>query len=150
MGKDRVESNRKSKPYNMEGPRIWIPLDVLNGVAYSKLKPSSRGLLLDLAAQLRAKHGDICNNGDLTTAISVLGKKGWKSDKTIRTASRELEENKLIVKTRQGHLPNLANLYAVTWLPLNEDKKLDIDSRSFQFKGYKLLEQPPAIKNING
>jgi len=151
MGKDRIESDRKPKFYKMQGPRIWIPLDVLQGAAYANLKPTAKALLLDLAGQLRGSaKGGITNNGDLTTALKVLSTTGWKSDKTIRSAARELERNKLIVKTRQGHLPNKANLYAVTWVPLNPDEKLDIASKGFPLNGYKLLDRPPELKKING
>lgn len=149
MGIDRIERAKKPDKFQMQGPRIWLPLDVLQGVAYTSLKPTSKALLLDLAAQLRTSHGQITNNGDLTTAISVLGSRGWRSDKTIRSASRELENNLLIVKTRQGHLPNKANLYALTWLPLNEDPKLDITARGYQFNGYKLMEKLPTLKKSN-
>lgn len=149
MGIDRIERARKPDKFQMQGARIWLPLEVLQGVAYTSLKPTAKALLLDLAAQLRSSHGQITNNGDLTTAISVLGGYGWKSDKTIRSASKELERNLLIVKTRQGHLPNKANLYALTWLPLNEHPKLDISARGYQFNGYKLMEKLPTLKNSN-
>jgi len=149
MGIDRIELAKKPDKFQMQGARIWLPLDVLQGAAYTTLKPTAKALLLDLAAQLRGSKKGIINNGDLTTAMKVLYKFGWKSDKTIRTASKELESKKLIVKTRQGHLPNTANLYAVTWLPLNEDSKLDISARGFPFNGYKLLDKPPMIKNLN-
>ena len=150
MGIDRIEKAKKPDKFQMQGARIWLPLEVLQGVAYTSLKPTAKALLIDLAAQLRSSHGNISNNGDLTTALSVLGCRGWKNDKTIRTASKQLERNLLIVKTRQGHLPNKANLYAVTWLPLNEHPKLDINARGFQFNGYKLMEKLPALKNSNG
>lgn len=146
MGVDAHEKARKPVKFQMQGARIWLPLDVLQGAAYAMLSSTAKALLLDLAAQLRAKHGEIVNNGDLTTALSVLSNYGWKSDNTIRRATKQLEMNKLIEKTRQGHLPNKANLYAVTWLPLNENPKLDITARGFHFKGYKLLEKLPEIK----
>ncbi len=149
MGIDRNERAKKPVKFQMQGPRIYLPLEVLQGVAYTSLKPTAKALLLDIASQLRSRYGDITNNGDLTTAISVLAGKGWKSDKTIRSASRELERNNLIVKTRQGRLPNKANLYAVTWLPLNEHPKLDITARGFPLNSYKLMEKLPALKNSN-
>lgn len=149
MGVDAHEKARKPDKFQMKGARIWLPLDMLQGAAYSSLSPTPKALLLDLAAQLRAKHGEIQNNGDLTTALKVLSKHGWKSDKTIRTAAKQLEQVNLIVKTRQGHLPNTCNLYAVTWLPLNESKKLDISARGFLFHGYKLMEKMPPIKKVN-
>lgn len=152
MGIDANERIRRPDKYKdkMRGPRIWLPLDVLQGAAYASVSTTAKALLLDLAAQLRAKHGEIYNNGDLTTAMRVLSKRGWKNDKTIRNAAAELEKAHLIVKTRQGHLPNTCNLYAVTWLELNENRKLDITKRGFQFNGYKLLEPLPILKKVNG
>lgn len=147
MGIDRVERAKKPDKFHLKGARIWLPLDVLQGAAYASLSISAKALLLDLSAQLRAKHGDITNNGDLTTALSVLSKRGWKDDKTIRTAAKKLEAAKLIVKTRQGHRPNTANLYAVTWLPLNESPKLDISARSFPLNSYILMEKSPVMKS---
>lgn len=142
MGVDRAEQERRPRDFKMKGPRIWLPLDVLQGAAYASLSSTAKALLIDLAAQLRAKNGDIYNNGDLTTAMKVLSKHGWKSDKTVRSAAKQLVKAKLIVLTRQGHLPNVANLYAVTWLPLNESQKIDITSRGFPLMAYKLADRP--------
>ena len=126
----RIQKNK------MIGPRIWIPLDVLQSKAYSSLSITAKALLIDLAGQLRSKFGEIKNNGDLTTALKIMAIRGWKSDKTIRRAAKDLERVDLIVKTRQGQLPNKANLYAVIWLDLNESPKLDITKLGFPYKGY--------------
>ena len=130
----------------MQGARIWLPLSVLQGMAYASLPPTAKALLVDLAAQLRARHGEIYNNGDLTTALSILCKCGWKDAKTIRNATHQLEDVSLIVKTRQGQRPRLASLYAVTWLPLNENKKLEITAQGFPLNGYLLHDKVPPIK----
>lgn len=150
MGIDRnVRANNKRDKFQLQGARIWLPLEAFHGTAYASLSITAKALLVDLATQLRAKHGEIINNGDLTTAIKILSQRGWKNEKTIRKAANELEVAKLITKTRQGHLPNLCNLYAVTWLPLNEDDKLDISARGHQLNAYKLLERMPPIKLIS-
>lgn len=148
MGIDRIEKVRKPDKFQLKGARVWLPLDMLQGVAYTGLSYSARALLIELTGQLRAKHGDIINNGDLTAAFSVLVKRGWQSEKTIRNAAIELEQAHLIVKTRQGQRPNKCNLYALTWLPLNESNKLDITARGYPFNAYKLLDRPPQIKLI--
>ncbi len=148
MGIDRNEQLKKPDKFQLHGLRIWLPLEVFHGAAYASLSISAKALLIDLATQLRAKHGNIINNGDLTTAIKILSQRGWSSDKTIRKAAKDLERAKLITKTRQGQLPNLCNLYAVTWLPLNENDKLDITARGHQLNGYKLLEKMPPIKLV--
>ena len=150
MGLDRNKrAASQSDTFQLQGARIWLPLEAFHGAAYASLSISAKALLIDLATQLRGnKKQGIANNGDLTTAIKVLSARGWKSDKTIRKAASELEKAKLITKTRQGHLPNLCNLYAVTWLPLNENDKLDITARGHQLNAYKLLERLPPIKLV--
>ena len=150
MGMDRAKrATSKADAFQMQGARIWLPLEAFHGAAYASLSISAKALLIDLATQLRGnKKQGIVNNGDLTTAIKVLSARGWRSDKTIRKAANELEAAKLITKTRQGHLPNLCNLYAVTWLPLNENDKLDISAHGHQLNAYKLLERLPAIKLV--
>ena len=50
--------------------------------------------------------------------------------------------------TRQGRLPNLATLYGVTWLPLNESKKLDVSANGFPRNEYLLKNPPPPLKRI--
>lgn len=130
----------------MNGPRIWLPLDMLQGRAYASLSFSAKALLLDLTAQLRGS-GGIKNNGDLATAFKILSKCGWKDEKTIRKAAKELEQVNLIIKTRQGFRPNTCNLYAVTWLPLNEMEKLDISAKGFPLNAYKLLDKAIPVKS---
>jgi len=130
----------------MTGPRIWIPCDVLQGRAWANLSYSAKALLMDLAGQLRSRHGEIYNNGDLTTALSVLQSQGWTRRGTIQKAAKELEEADLICMTRQGRLPNFATLYAVTWLPLNESYKIEITRHGFPFRAYLLKDPPPIMK----
>lgn len=149
MGIDRNQrsySSSRSKKDFMNGPRIWLPLDMLQGSAYASLSFSAKALLLDLTAQLRGS-GGIKNNGDLATAFTILSKSGWKDEKTIRKAAKELENVSLIIKTRQGYRPNKCNLYAVTWLPLNEMDKLDVTAKGFPLNAYKLLDKPIPIKS---
>jgi|SRR5450830_296870 len=148
MGVDANERIKKPTKFQLKGARIWLPLDVLQGAAYASLSMSAKALMIELAGQLRAKHGDIINNGDLTTAISILKPRGWVSEKTIRTAAHDLERAMLIIKTRQGQRPNKCNLYAVTWLPLNESPKLDITARGYQLNAYKLMERLAPLKLI--
>ncbi len=133
----------------MQGARIWLPLEAFHGAAYASLSIGAKALLIELATQLRGnKKLGIVNNGDLTAAFKVLSARGWHTDKTIRKAANELESAELITKTRQGHLPSLCNLYAVTWLPLNEHDKLDITARGQQLNACKLLERLPPIKLV--
>lgn len=148
MGRDLHEAKRKPEKFQMQGPRIWIPLEVLQSKAWAGLSFAGKALLTDLSGQLRARHGEIYNNGDLTTALKVLEDLGWTRRGTVARAALELEDAGLICRTRQGRLPNVATLYAVTWLPLNESVKLDISARGFPFKAYLLSTAPSAPKRV--
>lgn len=146
MGRYQPGKKRSPDKFQMLGPRIWIPLDVLQGRAWAGLSYSAKALLIDLASQVRARHGEIYNNGDLTTALKVLESSGWTRRGTVLPAAKELEESGLICMTRQGRLPNVATLYAVTWLPLNESPKLEISGIGFPIKAYLLKNPIPPLR----
>ena len=76
-------------------------------------------MLFELGSQYRGY-----NNGDLQATWRRLSKTGWKSKDTIHKALSELEQYSWIIKTRQGGL-NKPSLYAVTFLPINGNPKLD-------------------------
>lgn len=137
MARDKIEEQKQGGTQDMEGPRVWTPLDVLNSDAYAKLSFSARSLMTELNGQLRSNRGKIYNNGDLTTALSVLKKRGWKDAKTIRKAAKELEVSGFVIKTRQGCRPNKATLYALLWLSLNESPKLDITAKGYPMFAYR-------------
>lgn len=146
MANNRKMQTHESDKWKMTGPRIWIPCKVLQGRAWANLSYSAKALLIDLAGQLRARKGEIYNNGDLTTALKILNEIGWTRRGTVQKAAKELEAVNLICMTRQGRLPNLATLYAVTWLPLNESNKIEISSRGFPFQAYILEDPSPVVK----
>jgi hypothetical protein len=76
---------------------------------YAKLSPRAVKLLIDLVAQYRG-----INNGDLTTAWSVMQKVGWRSKDLLAKASCELEQRGWILKTRQGDIHG-PTLWALTF-----------------------------------
>tara|TARA_Y100001960_G_C14342942_1_gene665766 strand:- start:358 stop:660 length:303 start_codon:yes stop_codon:yes gene_type:complete len=76
---------------------------------------------MDLLAQFRGN-----NNGDLCATLKTMGERGWNSSDQLHKAENELIEKDVIIVARQGGL-NKANLYAVTWFPIDECKgKLDV------------------------
>lgn len=93
---------------------------------YARLSPRAVKLLVDLTAQYRGS-----NNGDLTTAWSVMRKVGWRSKHLLSLARRELERRGWILLTHQGgrHSPTL---YALTFEGINDcrdsqgNKKFDV------------------------
>lgn len=107
----------------MTDPFVRIPLHVINHVNFRTLSPRATKLLIDLLAQYRGY-----NNGDLAATIKMMRERGWNSSDQLHKAKRELIEKDVIMVTRQGGL-NKANLYAVTWFPIDEcNGKLDIRS----------------------
>lgn len=96
---------------------------------YAKLSPRAVKLLVDLVCQYRGT-----NNGDLTTAWSVMQTSGWRSKGQLFKAQAELEERGWIAKTRQGFRArgvNAATLWAVTFYGIDDcrdsqgNRKLD-------------------------
>lgn len=81
---------------------------------YAKLSPRAVKLLVDLTCQYRGG-----NNGDLTTAWSVMYRAGWRSKHALGLARQELEGRGWILRTRQGGIHS-ATLYALTFEPIND------------------------------
>lgn len=93
---------------------------VLECEAYPQLSGKGVKLLVDLCTQYRGS-----NNGDLGMAWKIMRKRGWRSRDTLDRARKELVDNGFITQTRQGGR-NQCNLYAVTWLAIDDcNGKLD-------------------------
>ncbi|MDA0273293.1 MAG: hypothetical protein O3C68_08580 [Proteobacteria bacterium] len=104
-----------------------IPRDVIRHSDYQSLSGNAVKLLLDLSFQYRGS-----NNGDLTTAYSVLKERGWKSRATIDRAKKELLDARLIIETRAGRFMNpggRCSLYALTWLPVHDCPNKHLEHR---------------------
>ncbi|WAJ69753.1 hypothetical protein [Catenovulum adriaticum] len=126
-------SKKNKKPHQVNyyslinGGVAVLPNAVLENYRYLKLTPCAKVLLNYLAAQYRGY-----NNGDLCATLSILRKKGFNSQDTITRSIKMLEEQELIVRTKQGgkHYrtgQNLPNLYAIAWQPIDEcGGKLDV------------------------
>ncbi len=106
---------------------VAIPMNVLDSPEYGKLSAWEVKLLLDLAAQYRwSKKRQAGNNGDLTTAWSVMSRRGWRSRDTLFRAKCGLLNKGWIVVARQGGR-RIPTLYAVTFWAVDEcNGKLDI------------------------
>lgn len=86
---------------------------------YAKLSPRAVKLLVDLLTQYRGN-----NNGDLTTAWSVMQCSGWRSKDLLHKAADELETRGWIIKTKQGdrHSPTL---WALTFYGIDDCRAKD-------------------------
>lgn len=137
MGRDR---NRKGHDTNRNsGPFVALPCVVLDCPAYLSLSHPAKALLLEIARQYIRN-----NNGRLLASRTYLAKRGWKSADTISRALRQLMDSKLIHQTVQGHRPNKASWYAVTWRALDRIPGYDAGAaETFERGGY--AKQP--LKN---
>lgn len=89
---------------------------------FMKLTPLAKALLFELLGQIR-----MANNGDLSCHWKRMKVHGWRSRTTVEKARAELEQRGWIVRTFQGSLGNRCNLYAVTWLGIDDCKdKLNV------------------------
>ena len=113
--RERIKGRRNTKPF------FQFPREILDSAEYAKMSAIAVKLLLDLCSQYRGN-----NNGDLCCAWKLMVQRGWKSRDTLFRAISDLENNGWIERTRQGGR-NKPNLYAVTWIAIDECKgKLDV------------------------
>jgi hypothetical protein len=144
---------KAAKHGRIEGRFTALPHAVLNCAQYRKLGYTARSLLIDLTLQWNGK-----NNGALVLCQKAMRPLGWKSNDILSRATFELDENGLIVKTRQGRKPSLASWFALAWLSLDTTTGLDIDPKSYrrmtydvynpETTGIKKTRKPPVKKSI--
>ena len=119
----RNEKRRRITGRQTTNSFLSLPHHVLNHENFRCLSPRATKLVIDIAAQYRGK-----NNGDLCAPLSLMRKRGWNSSDQLNKAKKELVEKDVIRVSRQGGL-NKCNLYALTWLRIDEcGGKLDIAS----------------------
>ena len=117
----RNELRRRIKGRQTTSPFVMFPCHVLDHEIFKTLSKRATKLVIDIAAQYRGS-----NNGDLCATLSLMRKRGWNSSDQLEKAKKELIEKDVILVARQGGR-NKANLYALTWFPINEcNGKLDI------------------------
>ncbi len=128
-----ARTREKTKGRKTSGSFLSLPHKLIESNEFYNLKPSTIKLIINLGAQFRGK-----NNGDLTTAWSVMEKCGWRSKDTLFRAIKEAEETGFILRTRQGGL-NKCNLFAITWHSIDEcGGKLDVNSTRVASNAWKL------------
>ncbi|MDO8284509.1 MAG: hypothetical protein Q7T69_05865 [Rhodoferax sp.] len=107
--KSRVDESREPGRY------IALPTAVIDSPAYQNLSHTAKALLIEVARQRSG--GD---NGRMLLSQRYLASRGWRSGDVIQRAKRELLAAKLIYETVQGHRPNKASWYALTWYSLDK------------------------------
>lgn len=118
-----MNKRKKATGRSESGSFLALPHHLLESDNYKKLSPHAIKLLIDMAMQFRGT-----NNGDLQAVLSLMQKRGWRSSATLFKSLRELEYRGFIEKTRQGG-QNRCNLYAITWRPIDECPRADLDTR---------------------
>ncbi|MDD5479501.1 hypothetical protein [Rhodoferax sp.] len=107
--KSRVDQSREPGGY------CALPWCVIDSQAYQSLSYPAVALLIELARQRQG--GD---NGRYLLSGRYLATRGWRSRDVIDRARRELLDAKLIYQTVQGHRPNKASWFALTWYSLDK------------------------------
>jgi len=137
MGRDK--RNKRHDNERIDGPFIALPWHVVDSPAYMGLSHPAKALLIEIGRQFTGT-----NNGRLLASRAYLSKREWNSQDVITRALSELITAKLIHKTVQGHRPNKASWFAVTWRKLHLFSGYDAGStETFVRGGYISL----AIKN---
>ena len=120
-------------------PFLSLPHNVLDHDSFRTLSPRATKLLIDVAAQYNGH-----NNGDLCAPLSVMRKRGWKSNDQLFKARKELLDRGLVLTSRQGGL-NKCSLFALTWFQINEcEGKLDIQSSAVAPHNWKRWPDPDS------
>jgi hypothetical protein len=113
----RRSTRRASKGWKNSGAgKTYTKLHhaIFQSPQYAKLSQRAVKLMVDLMAQYRGT-----NNGNLTSAWSVMQAAGWRSKDLLRKACDELEKRGWAVKTRQGSI-NAPTLWALTFFGIDD------------------------------
>ena len=124
-----------------QGGFIALPWAVVDSVAYGRLSHPARALLVEIARQILPD-----NNGRLLASGAYLAKRGWTSNAVITRALRALIDAKLIHQTVQGHRPNKASWYAVTWRTLDPHPGYDAGAADGFRRGAYRDGEPLPVK----
>jgi len=108
----------RAKGRSDTGTFFALPHAVMDSADFRMLSGSATKVLLGLLRQFRGS-----NNGDLSATFKLA--KEWKinSKETLTKALRELQDRKLIIRTREGRFINPGGrcaLYALTWRAIDE------------------------------
>jgi hypothetical protein len=117
-----------------------LPIAVWKSSAYLGLSHAAKNLLVEFLIQIGPS-----NNGHLIATRAKLRARGWTSQETISRCLKELEEAELIFKMFQGHRPNRASLYAVTWTAVSKSDKFDPGAHIAFRRGSWRLKDSPTV-----
>ena len=114
-----MANGRNSRPKGDSGRDsggfVALPWSVMDCPAYGGLSMHARAMLLEVARQFVRD-----NNGRLLLSRAYMATRGWKSMDMLNKCKAELLDAGFIFQTVQGHRPNKASWYAVTWRALDK------------------------------
>lgn len=114
-----------------------IPKAVLYSPVFVALNKVERALLFEFMAQYNGT-----NNGRLLCTVKKLKNRGFTSSDVLHRAKKVLIQAGLIYETVQGHRPNWASWYALTWRPLDKSDRYDPGVQSdFPVSGHRRFER---------
>jgi len=129
-------SGKKKVDERPPGSFAAVPREFVDSEIFCQLNHAAVRVLL-----LMVRQHDGFNNGHLHAAEQWMLRHGINSKETVSRAVKELEEAQVIFKTKQGGLGIGPSRYALTWLPLSNDKGLEVSRQAYMthhFNAWKL------------
>ncbi|MBA5686973.1 hypothetical protein [Rugamonas apoptosis] len=143
MGIDHASKRKKGDSGRDGGGFVALPWSVLDSLAFRSLSHPARSLLWELGRQLGKD-----NNGRLLLSSAYLAKRGWNSDGVIDRAKKDLLAKGLVFQTVQGHRPNKASWFAVTWYALSPNPAYDPGVKAAFIRGEYRNFKPEKIEPL--
>lgn len=120
MATDRTEAARrgiKPKKRTSSHPFVMLEHRILDSEAFADMRPSSQILLVLMNRQFNG-----LNNGHISASFGLVKRYGFGSDNTLKSAIAELRAHGFIFKTRSHGANGQWAKYALTWIPLSQDR----------------------------
>lgn len=128
-----MRKSKRKEAVTVETPWIAVSINFIRSVRRHQLSPHASKLLWDVLSLLMPNG---MGNGDISLTPSLMKPKGWTSRATLNAAILELEEDKLLIQTKQGHR-FATSLWALTIYPIACDfGKLDISCGMHSLRDY--------------
>jgi len=140
----------RAKGRNESGTFAALPHAVMDSEDFRMLSASATKVLLGLLRQFRGS-----NNGDLSATVKLAQDWDINSKATLVKTLKELQDRRLIMRTREGRFMNpggCCTLYALTWRAIDEcGGKLEVSStvtapRKFTLEARSSSEQKKDYK----
>ncbi|MNF75363.1 hypothetical protein D3C84_574270 [compost metagenome] len=144
MARDR----RKAKGRAEKGTFALIPHAVMDSEDFRALSGGALKILLGLLRQYRGS-----NNGDLSATFSQAKQWGMNSRTTLAKALDELQERRLVVKTREGRFikpGGCCALFALAWHQIDEcEGKLEVSATATAPRKFSLERAKNPVQKMD-